>query len=187
MFEATGVARPEKPLLLQAPEVGVEAARKRIRALKLPEGGWVILHPGSGSLSKNWPLDGWRMLAGRLRRLGLVPVWLVGPAEAGRADAIREAAETTGEHVVDGLDLVILSGLLAEARGFIGQDSGVSHLAAGLGASTLALFGPTDSMHWAPRGPRVRVLAPEPGQFGREGWGWLTAERAAEAAVKVIG
>ena len=41
---------------------------------------------------------------------------------------------------------------------FVGNDSGTTHLAAMLGAPTVALFGPTDPAVWAPTGPRVRVL-----------------------------
>ncbi len=39
----------------------------------------------------------------------------------------------------------------------MGNDSGVTHLAAAAGAPTLALFGPTDPATWAPLGPRVEV------------------------------
>jgi ADP-heptose:LPS heptosyltransferase len=42
---------------------------------------------------------------------------------------------------------------------YIGNDSGISHLAAAAGAPVVALFGPTDPAVWAPRGPRVRILA----------------------------
>ena len=48
--------------------------------------------------------------------------------------------------------------ILARCRAFVGNDSGVSHLAAALGVPTVALFGPTRPEHWAPRGERVRVL-----------------------------
>jgi ADP-heptose:LPS heptosyltransferase len=40
---------------------------------------------------------------------------------------------------------------------YIGNDSGITHLAAAVGTPVLALFGPTNPEVWAPRGPHVRV------------------------------
>jgi ADP-heptose:LPS heptosyltransferase len=57
--------------------------------------------------------------------------------------------------------LVVVAAILRRARAFLGNDSGISHLAGMLGLPTLALFGPTDPALWAPLGPRVRVLRSE--------------------------
>jgi ADP-heptose:LPS heptosyltransferase len=50
--------------------------------------------------------------------------------------------------------------MLARCAAFIGNDSGITHLAAAVGAPTLAVFGPTDPALWAPRGKAVRVVGP---------------------------
>lgn len=55
-------------------------------------------------------------------------------------------------------DLYLLACWLARARLYIGNDSGITHLAAAVGTPVLALFGPTDPAVWAPRGPHVRVV-----------------------------
>jgi heptosyltransferase-3 len=47
---------------------------------------------------------------------------------------------------------------LARGRLYIGNDSGITHLAAAAGTPVLAIFGPTDPEIWAPRGPHVRVV-----------------------------
>jgi len=60
-------------------------------------------------------------------------------------------------NVPDGLSLPEVAGELRTGRLFIGNDSGVTHLAAWLGLPTIALFGPTDPASWAPLGD-VRVL-----------------------------
>ncbi len=60
--------------------------------------------------------------------------------------------------VARALPLRVLGALLSRAGVFVGNDSGVSHLAAATGAPTLALFGPTDPGLWSPLGQRVRVL-----------------------------
>ncbi len=59
-------------------------------------------------------------------------------------------------------DLGELANWLAGARVYIGNDSGITHLAAAVGTPTVALFGPTDPELWGPRGERVSCLRNEP-------------------------
>ena len=56
----------------------------------------------------------------------------------------------------EGLEAV--AGLIACADLYIGNDSGLTHMAAALGAPTVAVFGPTDPGTWRPLGRVVRVL-----------------------------
>jgi ADP-heptose:LPS heptosyltransferase len=98
---------------------------------------YVVIHPFSGSARKNWPLDRYRELAGRLP----FPVrWCAGP----------------GAVHID--DLWELACSIASARMYIGNDSGITHLAAATGVPVVAIFGPTDPTIWAPRGENVRVV-----------------------------
>ena len=53
----------------------------------------------------------------------------------------------------------MLASLCAESACYVGNDSGVSHLAAASGARALVLFGPTDPAAWGPRGERVSICA----------------------------
>ncbi|HZM49123.1 MAG TPA: glycosyltransferase family 9 protein [Vicinamibacteria bacterium] len=115
---------------------------------------FVAMHPGSGAPRKNWPAPRFAALAERLS--GGEPFLLLeGPADA---EAAGPAAGL--ESAVRARDLPprVLGALLARAGLYVGNDSGVSHLAAAWGAPVLALFGPTDPAQWAPVGPRVRVL-----------------------------
>ena len=64
--------------------------------------------------------------------------------------------------VLKGLDLLAVAGVLAQARLFVGQDSGVTHMAGLMGVRTVALFGPTDPARWAPRGAHVTVVQGTP-------------------------
>ena len=106
-------------------------------------GDFVVIHPFSGSARKNWPLERFRAVAARLR----VPVqWCAGPEEALEGAARFES-------------LYELACWLARARVYLGNDSGISHLAAAVGAPVVAIFGPTDPAVWAPRGERVRVVS----------------------------
>ena len=65
------------------------------------------------------------------------------------------------------LALPHLAAILARCRLFVGHDSGISHLAAAVGAPSLLLFGPTDPAVWAPANPQVRVLPAPDGELAR--------------------
>jgi len=107
------------------------------------DAGFAVIHPFSGSSKKCWPLEHYQELA---RRLDIPVRWCAGPEEA-LPDAVR----------ID--DLYELACWLATARVYIGNDSGITHLAAAVGTPVVALFGPTDPRRWAPRGDRVRIVA----------------------------
>lgn len=106
---------------------------------------FAVIHPFSGSPGKNWPLERYRKLARRLE--ASVPVkWCAGPEEA-LPEAVRIG------------NLYDLACWLGSARLYVGNDSGVTHLAAAAGTPVIAIFGASDPRVWAPRGPDVRVLA----------------------------
>ncbi len=106
-------------------------------------GDFAVIHPFSGSPRKNWPIERFREVAARLA----MPVrWCAGPEEA-LDDAVRF------ENLYD------LARWLASARLYIGNDSGITHLAAAVGTPVVAIFGPTDPAVWAPRGERVSVVS----------------------------
>ena len=113
------------------------------------DGGFAAIHPFSGSLKKNWPLEKYQEL-GRLLEQRLPVKWIV---ERGSWNVTW----ATVAPLMD--DLYNLACYLAEARVYIGNDSGVTHLAAAAGTPVVALFGPTDPAVWAPRGPKVRIIS----------------------------
>ncbi len=115
------------------PQIELRAASRRAT---------VVIHPFSGSARKNWPLSRYRELARQLR----YPVeWTAGPDED-----LPEAARFSNLHE--------LAEWIAGAHLYIGNDSGITHLAAATGIRTLALFGPTSPRTWAPRGKNVHVM-----------------------------
>ncbi len=120
-----------------------------------PQGTFVVVHSGSGAARKNW--QGFPALVAWLQERGDTVISLRGPVET----ATDNGPSTT--LVFDGLTLAQVASLLRRARCYVGNDSGITHLAAAVGATTVALFGPTDPVIWAPRGSRVHVIhAPEP-------------------------
>lgn len=143
--------RPDPPVLSGTPEE--TAAAERVAA-DLPE-GFLAIHPGSGSPRKNWPPDGFAALAQALS--GSEP-WLLVEGAADREAVAAVRARAANAIVVRELPPRSLGALLARAGLYVGNDSGVSHLAAAFGAPTLALFGPSDPAIWSPVGPRVTTL-----------------------------
>lgn len=122
----------------------------------------VAIHPGSGSAKKNWPAARYVELANRLQREYQARILVVaGPAdEAARRELL---AHWSGEPplVTGSLTLPQVASLLARCRCLVGNDSGIAHLAAALGAPTVAIFGPSDPLVWVPAGPVATVIAPQ--------------------------
>lgn len=118
----------------------------------------VALHPGSGSPTKNWPLDRWLDLAAWLKGKKYRVAVVTGPAEFSTEQIFRGDTRAEGCLRCHQLPLTCLAGVLKKCRLFIGHDSGISHMAAAVDTPTIALFGPTDPRVWAPRGKNVRIL-----------------------------
>lgn len=138
------------PALPTGPPVGVP----RI-ALSGARHESIVLHPFSGSAKKNWPLAHFRELAAMLGEVA----WTCGPEEE-LPGAVRFG------------DLAELARWISGARLYIGNDSGITHLAAAVGTPVLALFGPTDPAIWCPAGAHVRWMRFAPpaqvARFARE-------------------
>jgi heptosyltransferase III len=118
----------------------------------------VVLHPGSGGRHKCWYIGNFTALAEDLTKAGFEVLFLLGPAEMERLSNEDRRRLHDAAKCVDGLALSQVVAILSCADAFLGNDSGVTHLAAGMGLPTVALFGPTDPALYAPIGPAVRVI-----------------------------
>ena len=120
-----------------------------------------LVHPGSGSIHKCLSSEEIVFILRLLDRKGYTPIVLEGPADH---DAVERVLNLVSRKppVVRSLDLTTLAGILAQATIYLGHDSGVTHLAALLGVRTIAVFGPTDPLRWAPHGVHVTILRGAP-------------------------
>jgi len=117
----------------------------------------LLIAPGSGAREKNWPEERFIAVVNWWReRTGGNCVLLIGPVEAERGgiDRLRQHCVAVSD-----LRLSQVAALVGRSALYLGNDSGISHLAASLGAVTVALFGPSDPRQWAPRGRRVTVIS----------------------------
>ena len=125
--------------------------------------GVILIHPGSGGDAKCWARERFISLGRSLKRNGIIPTYVLGEVEQ----------EKWGYRLIDEMKvefpwylhmgLYELAERISRARLFVGNDSGVTHLAAAMGVPTIALFGPSNDRQWSPVGPAVKILrAPEP-------------------------
>jgi len=126
----------------------------------------IVIHPGSGSKKKVWPLERFLEVIHYFQRHSNSRILVVlGPAEGLEVEKAFEGMEwemgSTAPLLVKGLSLLQLASVMEGGRLFIGNDSGITHMAAALGLPTVAIFGPSDHKIWSPRGEKVFVVRKE--------------------------
>lgn len=121
-------------------------------------GNIVVIHPGSGSRRKEWPLENFIEMAAALsRRRSEDVAFLIGPAETDLLSPVMEQAKGRfSVHQMETLSQVMA--LMKISKCFVGNDSGLTHLAAYMGVPTVAIFGPSSPRRWSPVGPRTKIL-----------------------------
>lgn len=136
-------------------------------APSLPPGRWLALHPGSGSELKNWPEENWRgLVAGLVETTDLKLLLVGGEAEGERLKRLAAPIPLERVQLAQSLPLSTLAAQLNYCLGFVGHDSGISHLAAAVGLPGIVLWGPTVAEVWKPLGKRISVVSSSRGIAG---------------------
>jgi ADP-heptose:LPS heptosyltransferase len=167
-----GLALPERvePLRAPPPPVDLEPADT-----SLPR---IVVHPGSGADWKRWPVEHFAAVIRALRRDRAVEVLVhQGPADAEPAQRLLALLEGDARILLEP-DLPRLAAVLGGARAYLGGDSGVSHLAAAVGAPSVLLFPPATRRRWTPWSPTAVAIELQ----GVDG----DVERAREALTLVL-
>ncbi|MHC4265854.1 MAG: glycosyltransferase family 9 protein [Planctomycetota bacterium] len=118
----------------------------------------VVIHPGSGALKKCWHVDNYVQVARVLIEQGLEVVFLLGPAELERFGKERIGKIKKVSKCISELNLTEVLEVLCCADIYIGNDSGISHLAGALGLQSFVIFGVTNPSLYRPLGPKVTVI-----------------------------
>ena len=158
--ETAGNISSERTVLV--PPHLLEQGKDYLEALRVSrDQSLVLVHPGSGSIHKCLEPRRMALLIEQLWRGGVCPLVLEGPADQ---DVVHHTLQFVSKPPIILRDLTLsqLAGVLACVTFYIGHDSGVTHLSALLGVSTIALFGPTDPQRWAPHGGHVTILRGAP-------------------------
>jgi ADP-heptose:LPS heptosyltransferase len=149
-LRAIGEASSAMDARLEPTPDDLAAASRVLARSKSDSSNLIVIFPGSGSPDKNWPADRFATLASELSLSNRASVAVIlGPAETSMEPIFREA----GVPALKDLDLPIVAAIARLAAAFVGNDSGVSHLAAVVGAPGVVIFGPTDPARWRPMGP----------------------------------
>ena len=169
----TGPHRPDESSRLHATQVFLKplerlaifdadpVPRLSVEGKSLPQldGHVLALHPGSGSESKNWPEEEWaQLLQALINSTGFNLLIVGGEAEGERLQRLAAALPPLRTRVAQSLPLTELAALLTRCHGYIGHDSGISHLAAAVGLTGLILWGQTTQEVWSPRSNTMAVL-----------------------------
>jgi len=160
---------PHGDCLIKTTEVDIARGKELLKGMGLGSGKkLVVIQPGSGGLHKCWHLDNFLAVAKKLDSEGIEVIFLLGPAELDRfSKAAIKKMGSIAKYLRD-LSLEQVLELLSHANVFIGNDSGITHLAAGLGVRTLAVFGPTNPVVYKPIGPDVTVFADKTAIFAKK-------------------
>lgn len=133
----------------EAPEFFLSPASREeagawLLAAELPSDGSVIaLAPGAAHNTKRWPAEYWQDLARRLTSTGISIVTVGGPGDVEAAQAVADAGGPLAVNAAGRFGLQGTGALLARCRALVSGDTGVMHMATGVGTPVVALFGPT--------------------------------------------
>ena len=121
---------------------------------------YAVLHPVAAAPAKTWPAERFLAVARHLRaEHDLQPLFIAGPAD--------DLSPFSEFETIAGAPLSQTKSLLAGASLFIGNDSGPAHMAAASGVPVIVLFGPSDSVVWAPWRVESEVLVGTDGVIER--------------------
>lgn len=142
----------------------------------VPSNGWnkafvsynppFAIHPGSLGENKCWPAASFAAVISQLVRLQQPVLLLAGPTDTEILKNVQKHLSVPPKSglltILQNAPLLEVAQRLQQCKRFLGNDSGISHLAGMLGVPTLVLFGPSNPIWWRPLGPTVEVLQRDP-------------------------
>ncbi|OQA03933.1 MAG: Lipopolysaccharide core heptosyltransferase RfaQ [Planctomycetes bacterium ADurb.Bin401] len=144
----------------------------------------VIIHPGSGGTPKCWNIENFYLAAEELIDAGENVVFLIGPAEQERFSRKIIDRLSLVAPVIFEFSLTRTFQLLSSCGCFIGNDSGIGHIAGISGIPTVVCFGPTDPSVYCPVGPKVKTFRFEDADFSQPSS--HAVEQVSRAALKLL-
>ncbi|UFS69738.1 glycosyltransferase family 9 protein [Geomonas sp. RF6] len=157
LLEPLGITAPP---LIETPFVELSDSDRQEGARLLAQLGdrrYITLFPGASAPEKLWNGERFREVVSLLNRRGVAVVLLGGKDTVAAAEAV--ARGTGALNLAGATSLAVSAAVIEGGEGLISGDSGLLHIAAGLGKPTAALFGPSDPRKWAPRGESHIVVA----------------------------
>ncbi len=122
---------------------------ERLRDTALASGPFAVIHPAAAFATKQWAANKFGQVAEDLHNRGLAVVALTTANEKAIVDEMNRNTTTPVAAFTD-LSLPEITALLARARLFIGNDSGIAHIAAAVATPAVVIFGSSNTAHWQP-------------------------------------
>jgi ADP-heptose:LPS heptosyltransferase len=159
-LEEIGVpALPGPPAVIAPSQERFLEANRFVRKNLIPGRQLVLIHPGSGGRKKLWSVAGWFGVISKISSRNDSEIALIeGPADSYLIQQLCSKVGALPLLFVNNWPLGKLAALIKQSSLFLGNDSGITHLAAACNTPTIALFGPTDPSIWGPKGATVKVV-----------------------------
>jgi heptosyltransferase-3 len=150
----TGVPVTDRP----ATKLAVTESALRSVSAKLRAAGFenfdkgepfAVVHPAAAFETKQWATEKFARVAEELSARGLTPVAIVTPKEKQLAESLVNQSSARVIALTD-LSLPEVTALASRARLFVGNDSGIAHIATAAGAPCVVVFGSSNVAHWRP-------------------------------------
>ena len=147
----TGVPVTDRPpTRLAVTESASISVGKKLEAAGLDSGESIaMIHPTAAFETKQWAVENFARVTEELCDRGLAPVIVVADHEQEIAQMLREESSGRCLTLAD-LSLPEVTALAARARLFVGNDSGIAHIAAATGSPCVVIFGSSNRNHWRP-------------------------------------
>jgi|SRR5215831_12495035 len=146
----TGVPVTDRPATrLAVSEKFARDIAARLQAHEVDDARLALIHPAAAFETKRWPIEKFARLVDEIAGRGFQPVVIVSPTERPLLDALRTQSATPLIGF-DNLSLPEVTALAAQAQLFVGNDSGIAHIAAAVNTPCVVIFGSSNVAHWRP-------------------------------------
>jgi heptosyltransferase-3 len=146
----TGVPVSDRPpTKLQVTDIAANKIARCLQDAGLNNAAFAVIHPAAAFATKQWATDKFGQVAEHLKSLGLGVVVIASPSERSIVDELKKYSAVPVEAFTD-LSLPEVTALLARARLFVGNDSGIAHMAAAVETPSVVIFGSSNIAHWRP-------------------------------------
>ena len=146
----TGIPVSDRPpTRLAVTEQAAAAVASRLESAGLIDAPFAVIHPAAAFATKQWAAEHFGRVATELGGKGLPIVAITTPNETHIVDELKRNTPAPVLALTD-LSLPEITALMARARLFIGNDSGIAHIAAAVQAPSVVIFGSSSITHWRP-------------------------------------
>ncbi|HEY2961649.1 MAG TPA: glycosyltransferase family 9 protein [Pyrinomonadaceae bacterium] len=145
----TGVPVSDRPrTLLGISAEAAESVNQQLAAVGLTDRKIALIHPAAALATKRWATQNFARVAEFLAERGFAPIVIAAPHEAG---IVQELLNETALDILSlYLSLPEVAALAARSQVFVGNDSGIAHIAAAVGTPSVVIFGSSNIAHWRP-------------------------------------